>query len=72
MVLRQILHPSFLIGGGFGLKSINKKAVLSYFLAVKNKIYCSAIYDQLKTTQMSSSLNLYKPSFYSIIWQCTI
>ena len=56
MVLRQILQPSFLIGGLsvislFGSSCrINKPEGNS--LASKKPIYCSAIYEQLKPTQI--------------------
>ena len=80
MVLRQILQCFFLIGEELSFKAwfgsafkINKpKGNASHFLSNKNQIYCNAIYEQLKSTQMSSSRHLYKPPSYSAIWQYTI
>ena len=54
MDLRQIVHPSFFIGGEWGFlplfdpsfKISKPKGNSRYFLAVKNKNYCSAIYEQ--------------------------
>ena len=66
MVLGQILQTYLLIVEELGFLTLfgpafkfNKpKGNANYFLAIKNMMYWSAIYEQLESTQMSSSLNL--------------